>query len=131
MRHGVSCQLRIEFHPALQGNVMQHRSSYGYVKKKVMQTILDLYSKGYRHFIINIVQPTDLWIAEIVYFLAFSYHDSGICYSIGLWLDEEDAYAWLDKTSMFRAEVFQNAKKVFWRSEKWYDNNTKLQCIYI
>lgn len=131
MRYGVSCQLRIEFNPALIRNVMQHRSSYGYVKKAVMRIILGLYHEGYRHFIINIVEPTDLWIAEIIYFLTYSYQGSDISYSLGLWLDDEDAYPWLDETLMFREEVFRTAKKVFWRSQKWYDNNYKLKWVYI
>lgn len=131
MRYGLSCQLRIEFHPLLQKNVLRHRSSFGHVKKKVIRAIIDLYDEGYRHFVINIIQPTDLWVAEIIYFMTLSHRGSGICYSLGLWLDDEDAYVWLDKTSMFCDEVFRNAKRVFWRSQKWYDNYYEMKWIYI
>jgi hypothetical protein len=131
MQHKKTCNLRIEFHPSHQKNIAQLRSSNGRIKRRTMHFILELYNEGYRHFVIYLLKPSDLWVAEIIYFLSISYRESELCYSIGLWLDDEDSYQWLNTTEMFRREVFQNARHVFLRSEKWYDNYCQLKYLYV
>jgi len=131
MRREKTCNLRIDFHPSMQHNIQQLRASNGTVKQCVMRFIMNLYYGGYRHFVIYLHEPSDLWIAEILYFLTISYKESRICYSIGILLDSEDPYLWLDDTFMFRDEIFRNAKKIFWRSVKWYDNDNELKYLYV
>ncbi|MEN6563553.1 MAG: hypothetical protein ABFD11_08410 [Christensenella sp.] len=126
-----TCLLRIDFHPLLQADSLRYRNSDGYVKKTVLDFILGLYARGYRHFVIYINKPSDLWIAEMVYFLSLSNTDLGLCYSIGLWLDTECNYVWMDRSEIFIKEVIEHAKRVFWRSKKWYDNYYRLERLYI
>lgn len=131
MARAKTCLLRIDFHPLLQADSLRYRNSNGYVKKTVLDFILGLYVRGYRHFIIYINKPSDLWIAEMVYFLSFSNTDIELSYSIGLWLDTECNYVWMDRSEIFTKEVMEHAKRVFWRSIKWYDNYYKLERLYI
>lgn len=131
MRYHKACIVQIDLHPFLQRDILQHRSRYGHVKRKIIHFIMKLYRNGYRHFVIHIVDPSDLWVAEIIYFLTIAFADSDLIYSIGLWLDEEDHYPWLDDSIYFSTEVFTNAKRVFWRSERWYDNYYKVERTYI
>lgn len=126
-----TCLLRIDFHPLLQADSLRYRNSNGYVKKTVLDFVLGLYVRGYRHFVIYINKPSDLWIAEMVYFLSLSNTDFGLSYSIGLWLDTECSYAWMEHSEIFTKEVMEHAKHVFWRSIKWYDNYYKLERLYI
>ena len=131
MARAKTCLLRIDFHPLLQADSLRYRNSNGYVKKTVLDFILGLYVRGYRHFIIYINKPSDLWIAEMVYFLSFSNTDIELSYSIGLWLDTECNYVWMDRSEIFTKEVMEHAKRVFWRSIKWYDNYYKLERLYV
>lgn len=126
-----TCLLRIDFHPLLQADTLRYRSSGGYVKKTVLNFMKSLYAQGYRHFVIYINKPSDLWIAEMVYFLSLSNTDPGLSYSIGLWLDTECNYVWMDRSEIFNKEVIEHAKRVFWRSKRWYDNYYKLERLYI
>lgn len=126
-----TCLLRIDFHPLLQADSLRYRNSNGYVKKAVLDFILGLYARGYRHFVIYISKPSDLWIAEMVYFLSLSNTDPGLSYSIGLWLDIECNYAWMDQSEIINTEVMEHAKRVFWRSKRWYDNYYRLERLYV
>lgn len=126
-----TCLLRVDFHPLLQANTLRHRNSGGYVKKVVVDFILCRYAQGYRHFIIYIDKPSDLWIAEMVYFVSLSNLYLDLSYSIGLWIDTECAYPWMDRTELFSKEVMKHAKRVFWRSKKWYDNYYRLERLYV
>lgn len=130
MRHK-ACVVWADFHPELQNNILQFRSSNGYVKKQIMRFIFGLLDEGYRHFIIFVERPSDLWIAEIIYFLKISYRNVGIIYSIGLWAYEEDSSLWLNDSPFFYQEILEKAYKVFWRKKKWYDNNYRFKRIYI
>lgn len=130
MRHK-ACVVWVDFHPQLRNNIRQFRSSNNYVKKQITQFIFDLLDDGYRHFIIFIECPSDLWVAEIIYFLKLSSRNAGIIYSIGLWSYDEDPSLWLLDSPFFYREILENANKVFWRKKKWYDNNYRLKRIYI
>ena len=126
-----TCLLRIDFHPLLQADSLRYRNSNGYVKKTVLDFLLGLYARGYRHFVIYISKPSDLWIAEMVYFLSLSSENSELNYSIGLWIDIECSYPWMDQTGIFSEEVMKHAIRVFWRSNKWYDSYYRLERLYI
>lgn len=56
-----TCLLRIDFHPLLQADTLHYRSSGGYVKKTVLNFIKSLYAQGYRHFVIYINKPSDVF----------------------------------------------------------------------
>lgn len=126
-----TCLLRIDFHPLLQANSLRYRSNNGYVKRTVIRFILDLCRRGYRHFVIYVTEPSDLWVAEIVYFISISASEFDITYSIGLWLDDENAYSWMNQPEVFLDEILKHARHVFWRSKKWYDNYYKLERLYV
>ncbi len=126
-----TCLLRVDFHPLLQADSLRYRSSNGYVKRSVMRFILNLCERGYRHFVIYVTEPSDLWVAEIVYFISISKSEFDVTYSIGLWLDNENAYSWMNQTELFYDEILQHAKRVFWRSKKWYDNYYRLERLYV
>ncbi len=101
------------------------------MKRAVVDFILGLYARGYRHFVIYIKKPTDLWIAEIVYFASLSNAYLDLSYSIGLWIDMECAYPWMDRIEIFSTEVMKHDKRVFWRSKRWYDNYYRLERLYV
>ena len=126
-----TCLLRVDFHPLLQADSLRYRNSNGYVKQTVLGFVLGLYDRGYHHFVIYINKPADLWIAEMVYFLTLSNDNIALSYSIGLWIDPEHAYPWMDQTEIFTSEVMKHAKRVFWRSKKWYDNYYSLERLYV
>ena len=126
-----TCLLRVDFHPLLQADSLRYRSNCGYVKRTVVDFILSLYARGYRHFVIYINKPSDLWIAEIVYFMSLSLQKQDMTYSIGLWIDREFAYPWMNQTDIFSTEVMKHAKRVIWRSKKWYDNYYRLERLYV
>lgn len=129
--HRKACVVWVDFHPMLKDNVLQFRSSNGTVKKQVMRFLFRLYSEGYRHFIVYIEKHSDLWIAEIIYFFKLSCKDGEIVYSIGIWEEDESTYPWLQNTDIFYQEIFDNALRVFWRKENWYDNNYRFERTYI
>lgn len=88
--------LRIDFHPLLQADSLRYRNNFGHVKRTVLNFILSLYVREYRHFDIYINKLSDLWVAEMVYFLSLSNINLDLSYSIGLWVDIEYAYSWMD-----------------------------------
>ncbi len=126
-----TCLLRVDFHPLLQADSLRYRNNAGYVKQTVLDFVSDLYARGYRHFVIYINKPADLWVAEMVYFFKVSDINLELSYSIGLWVDMECAYPWMDQTEIFTTEVMKHAKRVFWRSKKWYDNYYRLERLYV
>ena len=105
-------------------NLQQHRSNPTSVKLKVIDFIENLIADGYRHFIIYIEKPTDLWVAELLLFLIPTYRPLDIVYSIGLWIDEDGMeYAWLEEIYLIDQEIMKCARRIIWRRDEWYDVN--------
>ena len=98
----------------------------------VINFICALIDEGYRHFVIFIEDPTDLWIAELLYFLIPSYKPLDITYALGLWTDEASMnYDWLENSACLVKEVLQAAKKIIWRQEGWYEPEYALNSLTI
>lgn len=73
-----ACRIQVDFDQPIQSNIHQYRSNKSHAKTMVLDFIAVLIDEGYRHFIIYIDLPTDLWIAEILYLLIPSYKPLGI-----------------------------------------------------
>ena len=128
MRRLKACRLRVDFCWQVQMNLQQYRSNHTSVKLKVIGFIEKLISDGYRHFIIYIEKPTDLWVAELLLFLIPAYKHLDIVYSIGLWIDEDGMeYAWLEEACLVDQEIMRRARRIIWRRDEWYDVNYGLK----
>jgi hypothetical protein len=127
-----ACRIQVEFDEHIHENIRQHRSNKSYAKTIVLNFIDTLIGEGYRHFIIYINWPTDLWIAELLFFMIPSYKPLNIAYTLGLWIDEDGMhYAWMENSACFAWEVLQAAKKIIWRQEEWYDLEYTLKYLKI
>ncbi|HAX39889.1 MAG TPA: hypothetical protein DCY10_03260, partial [Clostridiales bacterium] len=83
-----ACIVRVDFHPriacAISGYCM--RCSDG--KQEILRFFEALVARGYRHFVLYIEQPSDVWVAELV----LRFQEASIAelvYSIGIWQYEQ------------------------------------------
>jgi hypothetical protein len=122
----------VEFDRNISTNIRQYRANRSYVKTMVLNFYGVLIDDGYRHFVIYIEYPTDLWVAELLYFLIPSYKPLNITYTLGLWTDEAGMnYDWMENSACFAKEVLQAAKKIVWRQEGWYEPEYTLKYLKI
>ena len=128
MRRQKACRLRIDFCWQVQMNLQQYRSNHTFAKLKVIDFIENLVAAGYRHFIIYIEKPTDLWVAELLLFLIPTYKPLDIVYSIGLWVDEDGMeYAWLEEICLVDQEIMKCARRIIRRRDESYDVNYRVK----
>ena len=127
-----TCRIQVEFDRYIHKDIRQYRANRSYAKAVVINFFDVLIDEGYRQFVIYIDYPTDLWIAELLYFLIPSYKPLDITYTLGLWTDEAEMnYDWMENAVCFAKEVLQAAKKIVWRQEGWYEPEYTLKSLTI
>ena len=126
-----ACILRVDFHPLLIKTLPHYCRQEGEGKQQILRFINHLVKRGYRHFILSIEQPSDVWIAEVVAYYALSNRDGGIRYTIGLWRYDERPCDWIESLPFDWDFIVKNAYRVFLRSDNWYDKSYRMERIYI
>lgn len=127
-----TCRIQVEFDRYIHKNIRQYRSSKSYAKTLVINFFGVLIDEGYRHFVLYIDYPGDLWVAEILYFLIPSYKPLNITYSLGLWTEENCThYTWMEYSGCLVREVLQTSKKIIWRQDGWYEPEYDLKILRI
>ena len=128
----MTCRVKVVFDQYIHKDIRQYRANRSYAKAMVINFLDVLIDEGYRHFVIYIDDQTDLWIAELLYFLIPSYKPLDITYTLGLWTDEAELnYDWMEKSVCFVREVLQATKKIVWRQEGWYEPEYTLKYLAI
>ena len=123
--------LRVDLHPLLAKTLPRYCRQEGEGKQQILRFINCLVERGYRHFILYIERPSDVWIAEVIAYYALSKRDSGIRYTIGVWRYDERPCDWIESLPFDWDFIVKNAYRVFLRSDYWYDKSYRMERIYI
>lgn len=125
-----ACIVRVDFHPriacAISGYCM--RCSEG--KREILCFLKSLVARGYRHFVLYIEQPSDVWVAELV----LRFQEASIAelvYSIGIWQYEQDPCDWIEELPFDWEAITSNAHRLFWRNMNWYDSAYRVERLYV
>lgn len=120
----------VDFHPQIANRITQYCAHCGNGKREIQRFIASLVSRGYRHFIVHIEQPSDVWIADMLCY----YRMNGIedmVYSIGIWQYETDPCEWIEQLPFDWKTITKNAHRVFWRNQNWYDSHYRAERLYV
>jgi hypothetical protein len=99
-------------------------------KQEILRFFEALVARGYRHFVLYIEQPSDVWVAELV----LRFQEASIAelvYSIGIWQYEQDPCEWIEELPFDWEAITSNAHRLFWRSKDWYDNGYRVERLYV
>lgn len=125
-----ACMIRVDFHPRIANAISRCSRQLCDEKREIQRFLASLIARGYRHFILYIEQPSDVWIAEILCnFQMTSNFD--LIYSIGIWQYDEDPCEWIEALPFDWATILRSAHRVFLRSKDWYDTRYRAERLYV
>lgn len=129
MRRSV-CKLQIDFHPSIANDIVRWSRRNSAQKQRVMQFVQRLVLCGYRHFILPIEQPSDVWVAQLLCAYRIATKQT-VRYSLGIWRYGEDDCNWIETLPFDWDAITRNAQRVFLRSKDWYDARCKTERLYV
>lgn len=125
-----ACMIRVDFHPCIANTISRYCMRCSEGKLEIIQFLQKLVENGYRHFILLVEQPSDVWIAELIcYFQKSCALD--LIYSIGIWQYEEDSCEWIEDLPFDWKTIAKNAYHVFPRRKDWYDPHYHMERLYV
>lgn len=125
-----ACEVRIEFHPLIGNDISRLCKRDSAEKRKILRFFQSLIAHGYRHLILYIEQPADLWVAQLL----SAYHakaETPFRYSIGVWQYEVNPCEWMEFSPCDWDTVLKNAHRVFWRKQEWYEGRYCAERCYV
>lgn len=126
-----ACLVWVDFHPQLSGDLLHYCMREGDGKRLILLFLNRLVKRGYRHFILYIERPSDIWIAEMIYYFSLSCQEVDLKYSIGIWQYENNPCNWIEQLPFDWESIVNNAYRVFLRSDCWYDKYYRMEQLYI
>ena len=125
-----ACMIYVDFHPRIAGVISRYCSRNSEGKHEIERFFRSLSARGYRHFVLHIEKPSDVWVAELLHdFQAACGLD--LVYSIGIWQYEEDPCDWMEELPFDWNAIARDAYRVFWRSKDWYDPIYRVERLYV
>ncbi len=125
-----ACMIYVDFHPRIAGAISRYCSHCSEGKHAIERFFCSLTQHGYRHLILMIEQPSDVWIAELLcYFQMTCPYD--LIYSIGVWQYEEDPCNWMEELPFDWGTIVKHAHRVFRRRKDWYDARYHVERLYV
>ncbi|MBA4348008.1 MAG: hypothetical protein C0413_04060 [Clostridiales bacterium] len=125
-----ACRIQIDFHPVIANDIVHWSRHDSAQKQQVLRFFRSLVLCGYRHLILSIEQPSDVWVAQVLcsFQLAQNYV---FHYSIGVWRYDENASNWIETLPYDWDAIAKNAYRVFLRSNEWYDERCYTERLYV
>jgi RNA polymerase sigma factor (sigma-70 family) len=125
-----ACVIRVDFHPSIACAISSYSVRCSDGKQEILRFLESLVVRGYRHFILYIEQPSDVWVADL--FLCFQKaSEEALVYSIGTWRYDQDPCEWIEELPFDWESITRNAHHMFWRSKDWYDNGYRAERLYV
>ena len=93
------CMVRVILKSNEADNLCHHKRNLTKTKRYVLCFLQELYQFGYRHFVIYINDPTDFWLAEMLYFMHYCKKYADVVYSLYFLTEDADSsdfFKWLD-----------------------------------
>jgi len=122
--------IRVDFHPRIASAITRYCKRRSEGKQEILEFLYSLTARGYRHFILYIEQPSDVWIAQMLCSFQMS-SNFDLIYSIGIWRYDEDPCEWIEDLPFDRGMITKNASCVFLRSKDWYDARYRVERLYV
>lgn len=125
-----ACIIRVEFHPRIAGDLERLFKSDSAEKQAIVRFFQTLLKRRYRHLILHMEEPSDCWIAQMLYSFSIAC-DNAFVYSIGIWKYDATPCNWIEEQPIDWETVTNHAHRVFWRSEDWYDGRYRVERLYV
>ena len=125
-----ACLISIDFHPLLLQNqsLFCGRDSAG--KQKVLRFFDALLARGYRHLIIDVEKPSDIWALQLL-----CDYQSATCkpfrYSVGILAYDEAQCDWIEETACDWKTILKHANRVYCRRREWYEGRYCTERLYV
>jgi len=125
-----ACLICVDFHPCIAGAISRYCTRCSEGKREIERFLQSLVERGYRHVVLYIEKPSDVWIAELLCDYQMN-REPDLIYSIGVWQYEEDPCDWLEELPFDWNTIVKHAYRVFPRSKDWYDTRYRVERLYV
>lgn len=125
-----ACMIRVDFHPRIANSISGYCMRCSAGKQEILRFLESLVARGYRHFILHIEQPSDVWVADLLSRFQKTSKEV-LVYSIGIWQYDQDPCEWIEELPFDWEAITSNAHRLFWRNKDWYDNGYRVERLYI
>lgn len=125
-----ACMILVDFHPQISSNArdLLRRDTAG--KQAVLRFFNALLAEGYRHFIVDIDKPSDIWVLQLL--RGYQQAKDGIfAYSVGIRAYEEANCDWIEEADCDWGDLISQAQRVFCRRHAWYEGRYRTERLYI
>ena len=125
-----ACLILVDFHPRIFSNPygFLQRDSAG--KQIVLCFIEALLAHGYRHFIVDIEKPSDIWVLQLL--RGYQQAKNVIFrYSVGIRAYEEANCDWIEETICDWDDLILHAHRVFYCKHGWYEGRYRTERLYV
>jgi len=125
-----ACKIFVDFHPSIANDIVRLSRQDFPQKQRILRFFESLAARGYRHLILPIEQPSDVWVAQLLCsFQAVT--GASFRYSLGVWQYAEDCCDWIEDLPFDWETITRNAHRVFLRSKDWYDERCYTERLYV
>ena len=120
----------IDVHPLLRNDLDALYKRDVAAKQVVLRFFRSLLDRGYRHFIVDLEQPSDLWVLHLLSGYQISTRNA-FSYSVGIRQYEEDACDWIETSPCDWNGILRRAKRVLTRRREWYEGRYCVERLYV
>jgi RNA polymerase sigma-70 factor (ECF subfamily) len=120
----------VEFHPQIVNDFPNFCRRDSAQKQYILRYFQSLSARGFRHVLLNIEQPCDLWVAQLLLSAKTTCGDA-FHYTIGLWQYEANPCDWIETTPCDWESILKNAHRVIYRKFDWHEGRYCAQRLYV
>jgi RNA polymerase sigma-70 factor (ECF subfamily) len=124
------CRIQIDFHPSIANDIVHWSRRDSAQKQQVLRFIQTLVFCGYRHLILAIEQPSDVWVAQMLCSCQAALNDV-FSYTIGVWRYDEADSNWIEALPFDWDAITKRANCVKIRSQNWYEERCYTERLYV